>query len=298
MLDDARRGGSRSFPTICPDCSVPLAVDRTEAEFPEADLFARSGFPSLTIRQILKETAGDSLTISGPSREAVGDESPVNAAHVIKDRLRGWGRTFSTHRDRLLALAGLLTMAGVGVFGFWLTQHPYPPSRVTAPAATPQALAPMSFADGWQRWPDITQGADSSDSRRFATTTYEKNSSVAELWMQWMGASPNDDNAAWDRFSEENPVEYTPNGQKPLLDSTQNIDGQACRVLTAQQDQSGAVRMVPDSWLPTSQPCVVAWNNDGYVILAAGTQSSALSLARDVIASEKGKTAGAGSTSK
>jgi hypothetical protein len=258
-----------------------------ESEFPEVDAPARSGYQNLTVREVLKETSGDSLAFGGALDQFRFDEDTAPAPPRRSwERWRRWPLSLRGRRDQALALIGLVVL--IVAFAYCLTRPQYGTGSNSNSAPLQGVLSPKSFSGGWQRWPDIIQGSTGSDGHSFVTTTYQHGASVANLWVQWIATPATPEDAAWERFNQENHVVYSPTGARPIPSREVTIDGTECRMLLVPQDQSGTSRIVPDAWLPSVGQCAIVWQVEGYVMLAAGSQSTAMALAKGAIASERG----------
>lgn len=106
VLEGNKRWGGNHRPRVCPTCSVPLAVDRVESEFPQEDLLAVSGNQVLTVRQVLKETSGDSIATTSMFGDVCLDE------HLACRQSRGLWDTFRKWRRMQVVRRWLLRFTG------------------------------------------------------------------------------------------------------------------------------------------------------------------------------------------
>ncbi|MDR3710297.1 MAG: hypothetical protein P4L33_18525 [Capsulimonadaceae bacterium] len=283
IVDRKNRRSSTQPPEACPECGVPLATDKTEAEFPAADLLAYSSHPPLTVRQVLKETSDAPYNVvSGPD----ADEKPaddIRRFSISNMVFAATWRLFYVDRARAGAIIGLAIMT---VTSALLIDHmqtslpPPPPTRAQIASVLQGSLGSWRGAGG------LYARMQSNGAHGVATATYQNGSSRAEMWVQWTNTGKNAVQELWNPYCRETPGVLSPAGSQPIGDARVMIGKRECRVLNASESAAGKVRVIPTALIPTDQLCSVTWLDGRFLVTAAGRPADALSLAQAAIREE------------
>ncbi len=275
-------------PFTCPSCGVPLATDRIAAEFPAFDMSGRVGSQSLTVGQFMRETSENVVHV--PS-----DDEEVRVL-VARSRRGGWWSDARGRASQITRQEGFIGYASIMITIVVLAivcslnlpttgDTSAPAARPTVASVLPATIMPASIA-GWSRWPQVTEFKDAGDGHQLATSTYERGAARAEVWVQWLAPGTDAYKSSWAHFTASAPLVQGPALGATLQARDQMIGNKTCRIWEIPQKRLATTRIVPTSWLPSSEPVTVSWQNDSYVVTVAGTESNAMTVAR-ILASGK-----------
>ena len=291
------KSGQWGSPLLCPTCQVPLAADRIQGEFPSVAHASSTKEGSMTIKDVLRETANDNTR---PTELALDDKVRDPKGKLFG--ADGAGRTFwnrlwtpaqpgaSTIVQRIAIISFAACIASI----VFLTLHAVPVSKPKAKAAaalstakaalsglsaderTVIALMPSKVGD-WTRNEkdgDFAAGQNSdSDPQQTTISTYRDGADRVEVWavraQSIGGKSPLND------FADKSRAIHTDSGVTNVAPKTVSL----CDVNYVQFDYSpsnpDAVDTIVSNQFEPNAAHTISWYHAPYVLTIASESAEA-----------------------